>query len=66
MIGALQSLQRLHDPRPLPGGLAAFGISGGLPQGLSRLFMSHPPLEQRIAALQHQYNVHIEDLRHDH
>jgi hypothetical protein len=39
--------------------LAAFGISGGIPEGLSRLSMSHPPLEQRIAALQHQYNIHI-------
>jgi heat shock protein HtpX len=66
MIGALQSLQRLHDPRPLPGGLAAFGISGGLPEGLSRLFMSHPPLEARITALQHQYNIHAGELRHDH
>jgi heat shock protein HtpX len=46
--------------------LAAFGISGGLPEGLARLFMSHPPLEARIAALQHQYNVHAEELRHDH
>jgi heat shock protein HtpX len=66
MIGALQSLQRLHDPQPLPGELAAFGISGGIPEGFSRLFMSHPPLEQRIAALQHQYNIHIGELRHDH
>jgi heat shock protein HtpX len=29
--------------------LAAFGINGG---GMSKLFMSHPPLEERIAALQ--------------
>jgi heat shock protein HtpX len=66
MIGALQSLQRLHDPSPLPGELAAFGISGGIPAGLSRLFMSHPPLEQRIAALQQQYDVRAGELRHDH
>jgi len=66
MIGALQSLQHLHDPRPLPGELAAFGISGGIPEGLARLFMSHPPLERRIAALQQQYNVHIGELRHGH
>jgi heat shock protein HtpX len=32
--------------------MAAFGISGGLGTGLRRLFMSHPPLEERIAALQ--------------
>jgi heat shock protein HtpX len=29
----------------------AFGISGGLVQGVQKLFMSHPPLEERIAAL---------------
>jgi heat shock protein HtpX len=49
MIGALRALQRVNDPEPLPGGMAAFGITGG---GMSRLLMSHPPLEERIAALQ--------------
>ena len=49
MIGALRALQRGHDAQDLPGQLAAFGINGG---GMSRLFMSHPPLEERIAALQ--------------
>lgn len=49
MIGALRALQRAHDPEPLPGGMAAFGINAG---GMSRLFMSHPPLEERIEALQ--------------
>jgi heat shock protein HtpX len=49
MIGALRALQRAHDPQPLPGEMAAFGINSG---GMSRLFMSHPPLEERIAALQ--------------
>lgn len=49
MIGALRALQRAHEPQPLPGQLAAFGINGG---GVMRLFMSHPPLEERIAALQ--------------
>jgi heat shock protein HtpX len=52
MIGALQALQRAHEPRDLPGEFAAFGISGGLGSGLKRLFMTHPPLEERIAALQ--------------
>jgi heat shock protein HtpX len=52
MIGALQALQRAHQPHDLPGQLAAFGISGGVGDGLKKLFMSHPPLEQRIAALQ--------------
>jgi len=49
MIGALRALQRSHEPEDLPGQLAAFGINGG---GMSRLFMSHPPLTERIAALQ--------------
>jgi len=49
MISALQALQRNHEPAALPGALAAFGINGG---GVQRLFMSHPPLEERIAALQ--------------
>jgi heat shock protein HtpX len=52
MIGALQALQRAHEPQELPGEFAAFGISGGLGQGFAKLFMSHPPLEERIAALQ--------------
>jgi heat shock protein HtpX len=52
MIGALQALQRAHEPQALPGEFAAFGISGGLRAGLGRLFLSHPPLEERIAALQ--------------
>jgi heat shock protein HtpX len=51
MIGALQALQRAHAPKDLPGEFAAFGISGGLGAGVKKLFMSHPPLEQRIAAL---------------
>jgi len=50
MISALRALQR-GQPEDLPGQLAAFGINGG---GMSRLFMSHPPLEERIAALQNQ------------
>lgn len=52
MIGALRALQRNQEPHELPGQLAAFGIGGG--GGMSRLFMSHPPLEERIAALQNQ------------
>ena len=51
MIRALQALQRAH-PAPLPEQMAAFGISGGGGHGLRRLFMTHPPLEERIAALQ--------------
>ncbi|MGQ0430448.1 MAG: protease HtpX [Gammaproteobacteria bacterium] len=50
MIGALEALQRSHG-QPLPDRMAAFGIAGGVGQGLKRLFMSHPPIEERIAAL---------------
>jgi heat shock protein HtpX len=52
MIGALQALQRAHEPKDLPGAFASFGISGGMASGVKRLFMSHPPLEERIQALQ--------------
>ncbi|HIF55100.1 MAG: protease HtpX [Methylococcales bacterium] len=51
MIAALRALQRAQNPEELPGQLAAFGINGG---GVQKLFMSHPPLEERIAALQNQ------------
>jgi len=50
MIGALERLQQRHAG-PLPEKMAAFGISGGRAAGLKRLFMTHPPLEERIAAL---------------
>lgn len=50
MIGALERLRRGHAA-PLPDQMAAFGISGKLGDGLKRLFMTHPPLEERIAAL---------------
>ena len=52
MIAALERLRRAHEPSQLPNQMAAFGINGGIGQGLRKLFMSHPPLEQRIAALQ--------------
>jgi heat shock protein HtpX len=54
MIGALEALKRQRDPHGLPEQLSAFGINGGSPTGLKRFFMSHPPLEARIAALQAQ------------
>lgn len=50
MIAALQRLQQAHSA-PLPEQMAAQGISGGVGDGLKRLFMTHPPLEERIAAL---------------
>ena len=49
MINALKALQR-GQPEDLPGEFAAFGINGGL----RGLFSSHPPIEERIAALQSQ------------
>ena len=53
MASALRALQRVHEPQDLPAGeFAAFGISGGVGDGLKKLFMSHPPLEERIAALE--------------
>jgi heat shock protein HtpX len=52
MIAALQRLQAQRGATTLPERMAAFGISGPLGQGLKRLFMTHPPLEERIAALQ--------------
>jgi heat shock protein HtpX len=50
MIGALEALGRGRT-ESLPDKMAAFGINGGKGQGIRRLFMSHPPLEERIAAL---------------
>ena len=52
MIGALEALQRVHSPTALPEKMQAFGIRSGPPQGWQKLFMSHPPLEERIAALE--------------
>ncbi len=53
MVSALRALQREREPQDLPGQLAAFGINGG---SIKKLFMSHPPLEERIAALLLQAN----------
>jgi heat shock protein HtpX len=52
MIAALQRLKAAHEPAQLPEQMAAFGISGQREGGWKRLFMSHPPLDERIAALQ--------------
>ena len=52
MIAALERLKSNHgQPAQLPDQIAAFGISGGVAGGVRRLFMSHPPLDERIAAL---------------
>ncbi|MBN8727884.1 MAG: protease HtpX [Xanthomonadales bacterium] len=50
MIAALQRLGANHGEAALPKALQAFGISGE--GGISRLFMSHPPIAERVAALQ--------------
>jgi heat shock protein HtpX len=50
MIDALQVLKRSQG-QPLPPQMQAFGINTGKSEGIMRLFMSHPPLDERIAAL---------------
>ncbi len=50
MIAALARPKAGHGA-PLPNQMAAFGINGGIGDGLKKLFMSHPPIDERIAAL---------------
>jgi heat shock protein HtpX len=50
MIAALQVLKRSQG-EPMPPQLQAFGINTGRSDGIMRLFMTHPPLDERIAAL---------------
>ena len=57
MIGALEALKRAHQPEGLPEQMAAFGINSGAPTGLKRLFMSHPPLDERIDALKRLHRL---------
>ncbi|WP_101927619.1 MULTISPECIES: protease HtpX [Luteimonas] len=51
MIAALERLAQTYGQSTLPKQVAAFGISGGVGTGLKKLMMSHPPLDERIAAL---------------
>ena len=51
MIAALETLKRSQG-EPMPPQMQAFGINTGSGGGFMRLFMSHPPLDERIAALQ--------------
>jgi heat shock protein HtpX len=51
MIAALQALKQSHG-EPMPPQMQAFGINTGSASGFMRLFMTHPPLDERIAALQ--------------
>ena len=58
MIAALERLSMTYGESTLPKQIAAFGISGGVGHGLRKLFMSHPPLEERIAALRNASRPH--------
>ncbi len=51
MIAALERLALTYGQSTLPSEVRAFGISGGIAKGLKGLFMSHPPLADRIRAL---------------
>jgi heat shock protein HtpX len=51
MIAALERLKATVEQPPLPEQMRAFGISGGARQGIARLFMTHPTLDERIEAL---------------
>lgn len=51
MVAALERLAQTYGHSTLPKQVAAFGISGGVGIGLKRLLMSHPPMDERIAAL---------------
>jgi heat shock protein HtpX len=54
MIAALERLEANHRPSSLPSQVEAFGIAGGIGHGLKKLFLSHPPMQERIAALRNQ------------
>jgi heat shock protein HtpX len=51
MVRALERLSQTYGHSSLPKQVQAFGISGGVGHGFRRLMMSHPPLDERIAAL---------------
>ena len=58
MVSALARLKAEYEqPSEMPSEMVAFGISGELKNSLGGLFMSHPPLDQRIAALRQRYNA---------
>jgi len=50
MVMALKKLQSAYEPSSLPKQMQAFGVSGNT--SMLRLFMSHPPLSERIEALE--------------
>lgn len=57
MIAALERLASNQTQSTLPTQIAAFGITGNLAHGLKKLFMSHPPLTERIAALKNSSSI---------
>lgn len=57
MVGALTALQREYNPEPLPDKIAAFGINGGVAKGFKKLFLSHPPLAERVRVLRQNFNL---------
>jgi heat shock protein HtpX len=60
MIGALERLKEAHAPAHLPDSLKAFGIKDGrFSGGFARLFMTHPPLDVRIAALRNSAGMRL-------
>ena len=63
MIAALERLSMTYGTSTLPKQVQAFGISGGVGHGLRRLFLSHPPLEERIAALRNAVPVAVDPRR---
>lgn len=58
MMAALDRLRRDHDESHLPEAVKAFGIRSGPARGFSALFMSHPPLEERIERLATMSGTH--------
>ena len=63
MIAALERLSATYGTSTLPKQVQAFGISGGVGHGVRRLFLSHPPLEERIAALRNAAPVAVDARR---
>ncbi|MEW6983096.1 protease HtpX [Colwelliaceae bacterium 6471] len=51
MLQALEKLKAHYQPSQLPEQMAAFGINGGVGSGFKKLFMSHPPIDERIDVL---------------
>lgn len=57
MVAALERLASNQSQSSLPTQIAAFGISGNITHGLKKLFTSHPPLAERIAALKNSSSI---------